>query len=379
MIRSCIRQAVRVFAGAAFFSCALAAQAGGITLNDSNCDSFSLTGSPGNQTLTCVVSNAPTGCSIQGPSTATNGSHITLTAVCSTGSPTTFAWSGGNCANNTSQSCDATDSNATRAYSVVISNAIGPGSPNPATKSVVWSTAVAVKPSGCSISADANPLPAGGGTVHLTANCTGGDAVDSWTWSGPTSISTGNTATASITTSSAFGVTATNGGGSGTASLAVSVSGGGGGGGPIACAGYLSTKVMTMNWPNWLANQNASMGPVDATVLVFTTGSTISSSPSASGQFYATPAPNANASTTHDFTLSTVPCDFGGLATSLKTLTSTGTAKIGFVIGQPTSKAINLQPNSTYYVNIRNSNDSYSCTVSNGSCDVNPVSLYKPN
>jgi hypothetical protein len=214
----------------------------------------------------------------------------------------------------------------------------------------------------------------------LTANCTGGDAVDSWTWSGPTSTSSGNTATASITTQSAFGVTATNGGGSGTGSLTVSVSGGGGGGGggPVSCSGYLSTKVLTMNWPNWFSNQALSMGPLDAGVVVFTTGATTSSSPTAAGQFYATAAPDANPSTTHDFSLSTVPCDFGGPAT-LKSLTGAGTAKIGFVIGQPTARGINLQPNTTYYVNIRNSSDGFSCIASGGSCNVNPINLQKPN
>jgi hypothetical protein len=373
MIRSCIRQAVRVFAGAALFSCALGAYAGGITLNDSNCDSFSLSGSPGNQVLTCVVSNAPTGCSIQGASTGTNGVATPLTAICASGSPTSWVWTGGNCANNTTQSCQAIGTNATVTYGVTPSNAIGPG--NNATKQVVWSTAVAVKPSQCSIAADVNPLPVGGGTVHLTASCNGGDPVDAWTWSGPTSSSTGNTATASITQASAFGVTATNGGGSGTASLTVNV-GSGGGGGTIACSGFLTTNVVTMNWPNWTPNNVAPMGPLDATVLKFTTGATTSRDNRTVGQFTATNSPTANPSTKHDYTLSTASCDFGGNPTTLKSQLNAGTSQLAFTIGQPSSP-VNLLPNTTYYVNIRNS-DLQGCASNGGSCDVNPLSLYKP-
>ena len=370
MIRSCIRQAVRVFAGAAFFSCALAATAGSITLSDSNCDSFSLSGSPGNQTLTCVVSNAPTGCSIQGPSTGTNNVAITLTAVCSTGSPTTWAWSGGNCAGITTQSCQATANNATVNYSVVISNGIGPGSPNPATKQVVWSASLPNKPTGCTITPTPSSLPAAGGSVGLTAQCSGGDPVDTWTWGGATfTTQSGNTATATISASTTFTIQATNGGGTGNGSVLVNVGGGGGGGGSISCSGYLNTNVFTINWP-WTVNNQLAMGPLDATVVKFTTGP---STAATTGHFTATDSPAANASTKHDYTLSATACDFGP---GLKRQVGTGTAQIGFAINDP-SRSPNLLPNTTYYVNIRNS-DVQGCATNGGSCDVFPFSMYSP-
>jgi hypothetical protein len=293
-----------------------------------------------------------------------------LTAICATGSPTIFAWSGGNCAGLATQSCAASDSNKTVNYSVVISNAIGPGTPNPATKSVLWSASLPNKPSGCSISADVNPLPAGGGTVHLTANCTGGDGVDSWTWTGPTSSSTGNTATASITAASSFGVTATNGGGNGTASLTVNV--GGGGGGPISCSGYLNTNVITMNWGSWATNLNAPMGPLDVTVVKFTTGSIATT-----GRLVASDSPNANPSTKHDYVLSATPCDFGDTGTAIKTQLGAGSGAVGFSIGG--SRAPTLSTNSTYYINIRNSSAlNGGCSGSGSSCDLNPLSMYSP-
>jgi hypothetical protein len=360
MIRSCIRQAVRAFAGAALFSCALAAQAGGITLNDSNCDSFSLSGPAGSQVLTCVVSNAPTGCSIQGPSTGSNGNSITLTAICATGSPTIYAWTGGNCTGLATQSCAAVDTNVTRNYSVVISNAIGPGQPNPATKSVVWSASVPVKPSGCSISADVNPLPAGGGTVHLTANCTGGDPVDTWNWSG-TSSSTGNTGTASITASTAFSVTATNGGGNGTASLTVNV-GGGGGGGPISCSGFLNTNVLVLGMPID-SNRTLNMGVLDAGVVQFTP-----SAGNTTGQIILSTAGN-NAATHHDFVLSSQPCDFVGI----KAFVNAGAPTIRFTISPTGGSGTNLKAGQTYYINVRNNVDS-GCATTNDTCNLYPVS-----
>lgn len=371
MIRSCVRQAVRVFAGAAFFSYALAAHAGSITLSDANCDSFTLTGSPGNQTLSCVVSNAPTGCSIQGPSTGTNNNAITLTAVCATGSPTTYAWSGGNCAGIGTQSCSAVDSNATRNYSVVISNAIGPGTPNPATKSVVWSNALPVAPSNCSITPNPGSLPVGGGGVSLTAQCAGGDPVDTWTWSNATyTTMTGNTATATIASTTVFKVNASNGGGNANAQVSVSVAGGGG---TLQCSGYLNTNVITMNWPNWISNQTLNMGSLDAGIVKFTTGASISGNVNAVGKLTAGSA-SGSATTKHDVTLSDTPCDFGP---GLKRQVAAGTANIYFVIGQPGASVVNLQPNTTYYFNIRN-NDTEGCVANGTTCDLFPVNLSKP-
>ena len=360
MIRSCIRQAVRVFAGAAFFSCALAAHAGSITLSDSNCDSFTLTGPAGNQTLTCVVSNAPTGCSIQGPGTGTNGGQVTLTAVCSTGSPTTFAWSGGNCQGVVTQSCQASDSNVTRNYSVVISNAIGPGSPNPATKSVVWSASLPVKPSQCTITPTPSSLPAAGGSVSLTAQCAAGDPVDTWNWGGATfTTQSGNQASATITAGTTFTVQPTNGGGSANAQVTVSV---GGGGGTISCSGFLNTNVLTVNWP-FDPNRTLSMGPLDAGVVKVVTGATATS-----GSIGLSTAGN-NAATTHDFTFSDTPCDFGP---GRKAFTGAGSATFRANVTTTGGNGMTLKTGSTYYINVRN-NAVSGCTATGGTCDLFPV------
>lgn len=364
MIRSCIRQAVRVFAGAAFFSCAMYAQAGNIQLNISTCDSFTLTGTPGSQTLNCVISNAPTGCSIQGPATGTNLSTITLTALCTTGSPTTYAWSGGNCQGNTTQSCQASGSNATVNYSVVVSNAIGAGTPNPATKQVVWSNALPVAPSSCTITPSPASLPAGGGSVNLTAQCAGGDAVDTWNWTNATyTTTTGNAATASISASTTFKVTATNAGGSSNGSVLVSVAGGGGGG-PISCSGFLGTSVLTLGMPID-ANRTLPMGVLDAGVVQFTPVSS-----STAGQIILSTAGN-QAGTHHDFTLSSQPCDFG---TGIKLLADSGAPTFRFTISASGGTGQNLKAGQTYYINVKNTAGPSGCGVQGLTCDLFPVS-----
>ncbi|MGH8713551.1 MAG: hypothetical protein ACREYB_06060 [Casimicrobiaceae bacterium] len=288
---------------------------------------------------------------------------ITLTAVCASGSPTSYAWTGGNCANVTTQSCQAIGNNQTVTYGVTPSNGIGAG--NTPTKQVVWSNAAPVKPSSCSITADVNPLPAGGGSVNLTAQCSGGDSVDTWTWSGPVTTSSGNTATAAISVSSTFGVTATNGGGNGSASLTVSVSGNGGGG-AISCAGFLNTNVVTATWPNWpnpTGGLKMPMGPLDALVVKFTTGPTGSSQTgklilfSGSGQDSA-----------HDAMVSTTPCDF----------TTNVLNSQKFTIGTRISGSIPvLTLNTTYYINIKNSAGAV-CINGTFPCDLF-MNLVKPS
>jgi hypothetical protein len=363
MMRSCIRQAVRAFAGAAIFSCALAAQAGGITLSDSNCDSFSLSGPAGNQVLTCVVSNAPSGCSIQGPSTGTNGVAITLTAVCSSGSPTSYAWTGGNCQGTGNQSCQAIGNNATVTYGVTPSNGIGPG--NTATKQVVWSASLPVKPSGCSITPSPGSLPAGGGSVSLTAQCSGGDGVDSWNWGGANyTMTSGNTASATISSTTTFTISPTNGGGSGSAQATVNVGGGGGGGGPISCSGFLNTSVLTLGMPID-ANRTLSMGVLDAGVVQFTPASG-----STSGQITVSNAGN-NATTHHDFVLSSQPCDFVGI----KQFINSGAPTIRFTVSPSGGSGANLKIGQTYYINVRN-NATSGCAANGDTigCSLYPVS-----
>ena len=379
MIRFCIRQAVRVFAGAAFFACALSAQAANFTFNDPNCASFTLTGSAGNYTLAC----ASLSCSISSSAglSPQPGINTTLTATCSPAAAT-YAWTpaGGN-----DPACPVPTADPTKntwfvpaplsggnpitvsgcTYQVAATSATqGNGS---ASTSVSWSNVVVTKPSQCSITANQNPLPAGGGTVTLTASCAGGSAVDSWTnWTGPTTTVSGNTATASLTQAASFTVTANNSGGSTTTpSFTENVAtAGGGGGGAISCSGFNATTVLTEPWTNWTTNTAGNMGPNDALVVKFTTGPTASSQAGKIVMFSGSGQDSA-----HDAFVSTTPCDF---------TTPTLLPDLKFTIGTKIPLSPMLALNTTYYINIRNSAGAICLSPTLGvSCSM-AVSLYKP-
>ena len=372
MIRSCVRQAVRVFAGAALIACAVTAQAANITISASNCASYTV-GAPdqnGNVTLTCVPANGTgplTGCSIQGSAAGTIGNSDNLTAVCSGGAPATnWTWSGGSCSNVTQQSCSANESNAGQVtYSVVIRNGAGADA-NPSLP-VTWSSTPPAKPTGCSITPSPASLPAGGGSVNFTAQCTGGGAVASWNWSGATYTTTsGNTASATIGATTTFTVGAQNAGGTTSASVTVNVATGGGG--PISCSGYLGTSVLTATWPQTF-NARLSMGPLDAGVVAFTTGSN-----TGIGSITLSTAGN-NAATHHDFTLSDTPCDFGP---GRRQFVDTGAPQFGFRITATGGSGQTLKTNTTYYINVRNTDGPSGCALQGLTCDLYPINLSGP-
>jgi hypothetical protein len=361
MIRSCIRQAVRAFTGAALLACAIAAQATSIQMN---CDSLSLSGTPPNQILTCNIGSAPPGgCSIQGSTNGLIGTPVALTAVCTTGTtPFTFAWSGGSAAScGNAQACSVSDS-ATTTYSVAISNAQGAFTPSP-TKTVNWSN-TPIGPGGCAVTATPSSLPVGGGSVNLSMNCTTGSGL-SYSWTGGFAANaTTQQVSGTVSATTTFTATASNAGGTSTKTATVTVSTGGG---PLACAGYLNTNVFTATWPS-SQNGSVAMGTLDATVVKFTTGS-------ATGQGSVLLSTSGNtAGTTHDFTLSTQSCDFGP---GLKRFVGAGAPTFRFTVSNTPGNYPSLLPNTTYYINIRN-NDTTGCVSTNDTCNLFPINLQGP-
>jgi hypothetical protein len=329
-----------------------------------NCDSLTLTGTPPNQVLTCNIGSAPPGgCSIQGSTNGLIGTPLSLTAVCSSGTvPFTYVWSGGSAANcGNAQACSVSDG-ATTTYSVAISNAQGAFTPSP-TKTVNWSN-TPIGPSGCALNATPSSLPVGGGSVSLSMDCSTGSGLNySWTGGFAAGANT-QQVSGSVTTTTTFSATASNGGGSANKSATVTVATSGGGG-PISCSGFLNTNVYTATWP-FSSNGTVPLGITDAAVVKFTTGSA-----TGNGQISMTNAPNASVSTTHDYALSATPCDFTGL----KKFVGAGTATFRFNISG--SQGVNLLPNTTYYINIRN-NDTTGCAANGGSCDLYPINLQGP-
>jgi len=176
---------IRTFATAAAVCTTMAAlpvQAATFTFSDPNCDSFAF--DVALQALSCVVSSAPI-CSVQGPTTATNGNPVTLTAQCS-GNPISnqYQWTGTGCASATGASCTTAGpgNNQQLGFTVAGTNSIGPGAASPL-RNVTWSATAPPAPSGCTVTL--NPtnsnLTSAGSPVSLTGSCTT-VAATNWTW-----------------------------------------------------------------------------------------------------------------------------------------------------------------------------------------------------
>jgi hypothetical protein len=267
-------------------------------------------------------------------------------------------------------------------YRVTGTNGVGPGPQSPAFN-VAWSNTVPARPTGCTV-VQSNPggtLPVGGGSPTLTANCTGGGAVASWSWAGGFAQgATSAIVTGSVLSTTQFTATATNAGGSTATNYTVNVAtGGGGGGGPISCAGFAATRVIDIGWGSaqkvYTVN-SGGFGPNDAVVVRFTTGSITTSfnKGNISAVEFADPPSYRSGS------LSDTPCDFTvGLP-----LVGGGSSVFAndqgpflyFTVFNRKSGAATLQANTTYYFNIINMPGS-TCQAT-GSCNMDMV-LNKPS
>ena len=153
-----------------------------VTLSDPNCDSFAIGGTPGNQTLTCVVSTPPV-CTVQGPGAASVGSNTSLTASCSPAA-TSWIWTGGSCATQTGQICTANEASpGVVPYTVKGTNGAGAGNQSSALN-VSWNVGAPPAPTGCVASITTNPstLTNAGGTATVSVSgCSPANVTYSWT------------------------------------------------------------------------------------------------------------------------------------------------------------------------------------------------------
>jgi hypothetical protein len=107
------------------------------------------------------------------------------------------------------------------------------------------------------------------------------------------------------------------------------------------------------------------MGPLDAAVVQFTTGSV-------AGNGSVSMATDSSATTTHDYVLSQTPCDFTGQ----KQFLGRSTLNVGFSVSTGSSN-LKLQPNTTYYLNISNPKVG-GCVAQGTTCDLYPINLTGP-
>jgi hypothetical protein len=362
-------------------------QATSFTFTDANCASFNLVNNGGGSfslqcsALTCSIVTAP-------GATVAPGNPISLTASCTGGDGAqTYAWSlasGGDpscpSTSGTTNQISVNDATATASpctYKVAVSDgANGGGS---AQQTVSWGNAL-VAPSGCNITGLPGVSEAAPYTYNLSVSCSGGGAPTAYQWSGG-SASTAQQITGSIGGTTTFNVVASNGAGAAPqASGTITVSGGGGGGGQFNCHalnGSVSGNTTTINenWASPTTNVPAPMGPNDAIVVVFTTGSSTSANYSrlVAGEWAGTNP------TTRIAVLSPNPCDWTNGVPGPNFYTHANNSQLSFYfnVGQPSPNNFpELSPNTTYYLNVMNAPNP-SCAA-NGACEMF-FSLYKGN
>jgi hypothetical protein len=129
-------------AAAAVFVFSPKVPAATFTYTNASCTSFTLSGTPPTQTLTCVSSGGgggggvPTCTPTANPPSPAINTQTTLSANC-TNTPTSYLWSGGTCGGDTAATCSVTKAKATTiTYSVTATNAAGTSAP--AQISVTW-------------------------------------------------------------------------------------------------------------------------------------------------------------------------------------------------------------------------------------------------
>jgi len=117
-------------AAAAFFVFSPKVPAATFTYTNPSCTSFTISGTPPTQTVTCVSSGGggsgvPTCAPNANPASPAINTQTTISANCSN-SPTSYLWSGGACGGSTAATCTVAKSRAmTVTYSVTATNAAG--------------------------------------------------------------------------------------------------------------------------------------------------------------------------------------------------------------------------------------------------------------
>jgi hypothetical protein len=373
------------------------ASAATVTLSDPNCDSFTIAGGAGSQTLTCVVSSAPV-CTVVGPTAGSIGTPVALTAQCSPAA-TSWAWTGaGNsCEGKTTQICQANEPVAGPSpYKVQGRNANGWG-PLSAAVFVTWSSGPSPAPAGCVASITTNPSPltnAGGTATVSVTGCSPAGVTYNWSKNGAAGWSTsaspaadtlGSGGTAGFTNS--YQVQVCNGGtcinvpASNPLTAFVPGSGGGGGGAALDMSSCTQqgltgrlydlpySTTANINDDSGNVSPPGSFGNSDVIVVRFTVPANTPIGDLSSFQTNPTagyPYVNRIATLSTDpFSCLIATSTFlgGGV---IATIAGTQTPLMSFAVGGAFGRAT-LLPGATYYITYVNRN-AYGASAAQGSC-----------
>ncbi len=355
---------------------------------------------PGAAGSICAADSVPV-CTIVGPNAAQIAANgITLVANCS--GATSYAWTvvssqggaGGTCAGASTQSCTDTGSaseyptsGTSVAYTVTGTGSLGKSS---ATQTVTWSTTPPAAPSGCSISGAPAAAQAAGYQATLTMNCTSGGAatVYAWTGTGAAGQTTQSVGPITVNSTTTFTATASNATGtSAPASATVNITGSGGGG-SVVCSGFPSTLSESVAWDgpggvgatSLTTYNTGGFNGNGALVVQFKTPAITTPPTRGVGsislvEFSGPPTPRTGS-------LSTTPCDFGTGITGQAGLSSTFAGnpepKFYFTLGMSRPGYIQLQPSTTYYLNVDNFYNGTNECSPGPTCDVKVTLTKQP-
>lgn len=171
---------------------------------------------------------APYGCSVIANPTILppGGGSVTLSATCLGNAATYYVWTVQPAGLSTQTTANSFTTTLTQSSTITVSAGNGAGVAQGVSISVPVQTATV--PSGCTLTSSPASLPAGGGTVTLTAACAGGSAPTSFAWTGgfATGTTTTNSRSGTVSATTTFSVTASNAAGYATpASVTVPVAG----------------------------------------------------------------------------------------------------------------------------------------------------------
>lgn len=287
---------------------------------------------------------------------------------------------------------------ASRAHADVSVNFSGCSSVTVSGNTVTCQTGTSTGGGSCSITASPSSLPSTGGSVSLTANCTGftptlytwtknGAALNSTTGNATSDTLGGNQGTADITyTYSVSGCAgSTCASNSAPVVVAKGTTGGGGGGGPVSCAGFSKTVYVDMPWgttsrdgstayPRLYTNDFGGLTGHDALVIklnppggVASVGAgSISLSEWGGGPY------------TRYAVISTTPCDFSVIPSTYNYKIATNVFYSLQVGGNQPAGVFVFQPGVTYYLNIKNANQYGTQTCPTGTTCNLSIDFTKP-
>lgn len=388
------------------------APAATLSVDIPGCSQVQLTGSGTSYSITCT--QAAMTCVAQSSPVSPNGGTTASLSVACTPAATAVSWSASRDCTTPSAGASVGQASVTEIVGgrscVYTAATSAPGYTGLASAAVVWQGAStqppANAPSGCSITRtpSSGSLGTNGGGVSMSANCTGGGAVTSWSWrkgttsswstsQSPSDTLPANTGSAAVTHT--YGVTAC----SGTACAAevvttFTVSGSA----PVGfCSQFSDVRFVDLNWGNPPVDTYGGAGLVAGTVIVGRMTIPANATAAGSNAGYLSVVEYQGAPIERVLTLSTQPCDFRswtpGQSASFPPNDATGaTAPMAWGGGNAPNISFLLQsqsqsfppkakvtPGQTYYFNlqtIRFSDGTNSCSQS--SCDVR-MTVNPPN